>query len=175
MFWFVGGTDPQKYAEAEKAGRLNELPSNHSPQFAPVINPTLRVGIEAMLAAAGPWLARGRKALNCLVLIRLEVSTLAVTVDRTHQRSLHPLHAVLLAGTVPLFLGVLLSDIAYSSSYEMQWKNFASWLIVGGLVFGGFALLWALIELFRADQRGRRPSFTFFFCWRPGSWASSTR
>jgi len=57
VFWFVGGTEPQKYAEAEKAGRLNELPSNHSPQFAPVINPTLRIGIEAMLAAAGPWLS----------------------------------------------------------------------------------------------------------------------
>ena len=57
VFWFIGGTDPQKYAQAEKAGRLNELPSNHSPQFAPVLNPTLRVGIEAMLAAAGPWLA----------------------------------------------------------------------------------------------------------------------
>jgi amidohydrolase len=56
VFWFVGGTDPQKYAQAEQAGRLNELPSNHSPQFAPVINPTLQVGIEAMLAAAGPWL-----------------------------------------------------------------------------------------------------------------------
>ena len=36
---------------------MNELPSNHSPEFAPVISPTLRVGIEAMLAAAGPWLA----------------------------------------------------------------------------------------------------------------------
>ena len=57
VFWFVGGTDPQKYAEAEKAGRLNELPSNHSPQFAPVLDPTLRVGIEAMLTAAEPWLA----------------------------------------------------------------------------------------------------------------------
>jgi hippurate hydrolase len=56
VYWFVGGTDPQKYAEAEKAGRLNELPSNHSPQFAPVISPTLRVGIEAMLSAAEPWL-----------------------------------------------------------------------------------------------------------------------
>ena len=56
VFWFVGGIDPQKYAEAKKAGRLNELPSNHSPQFAPVINPTLRVGIEAMLGAAGAWL-----------------------------------------------------------------------------------------------------------------------
>jgi hypothetical protein len=65
-----------------------------------------------------------------------------ITVDRTHQRPLHPLHAILLAGTVPLFLGVLLSDIAYAASYEVQWKNFASWLIVGGLVFGGFALRW---------------------------------
>jgi uncharacterized membrane protein len=59
-----------------------------------------------------------------------------------------------LAGTIPLFLGVLLSDMAYASSHEIQWKNFASWLIVGGLVFGGFALLWAFIGLFRAG-RGR--------------------
>lgn len=70
------------------------------------------------------------------------------------QRPLHLVHAVLLAGTIPLFLGVLLSDIAYSTSYELQWKNFASWLLVGGLVFGGVALLWTLIELFRAGQRG---------------------
>ena len=86
---------------------------------------------------------------------------MAVIADRGHQRSLHPLHAVLLAGTVPLFLGVLLSDIAYSSTYETQWKNFASWLIVGGLMFGGVALLWALIGLFRTGQRGRRPAFYF--------------
>jgi amidohydrolase len=56
VYWIVGGVDPQKYAEAEKSGRLNDIPSNHSPEFAPVINPTLRVGIEAMLAAAGAWL-----------------------------------------------------------------------------------------------------------------------
>ena len=56
VYWLVGGTDPQRYAEAEKAGRLNDLPSNHSPEFAPVMNPTLRTGIEAMLAAAGAWL-----------------------------------------------------------------------------------------------------------------------
>ncbi len=56
VYWIVGGTDPKKYAEAERTGRLNELPSNHSPEFAPVINPTLRTGVEAMLAAAGSWL-----------------------------------------------------------------------------------------------------------------------
>lgn len=42
------------------------------------------------------------------------------------QRPLHPLHTVLLAGTVPLFLGVLLVDLAYFNTYEVQWKNFAS-------------------------------------------------
>lgn len=57
VFWFIGGTDPEASAEAERAGRLNELPSNHSPQFAPVIDPTLRVGVETMLAAAAPWLS----------------------------------------------------------------------------------------------------------------------
>lgn len=56
VFWLVGGTDPQKYAEAERNGTLNELPSNHSPEFAPVLDPTLRTGVEAMLAAAGAWL-----------------------------------------------------------------------------------------------------------------------
>jgi len=69
--------------------------------------------------------------------------------DRTYPSPLHPLHAVLLAGTVPLFLGALLSDWAYSASFEIQWKNFASWLIVGGLVFNGFALVAALIGLIR--------------------------
>ena len=53
-----------------------------------------------------------------------------------------------------MFLGALLSDFAYSSSYQIQWINFASWLIAGGLVFGGLALLWALIDLLRADRRG---------------------
>lgn len=70
--------------------------------------------------------------------------------------ALHPLHAVLLAGALPLFLGALLSDWAYAKTYVVQWTNFASWLVAGALVFSGFALLWSLINLFRADRRGRR-------------------
>ena len=81
---------------------------------------------------------------------------MAAIIDRTHQGTLHPVHAALLAATVPLFLGALLSDLAYSNSYEVQWTNFASWLIVGGLIFSGFALLWALIDLVRADHRAGR-------------------
>lgn len=81
---------------------------------------------------------------------------MAATVDRTRPRAIHPFHAVLLAGTVPLFLGALLNDIAYATSYQIQWSNFAAWLIAGGLVFCGVVLLLALVDLFRADHRGGR-------------------
>lgn len=57
VFWVVGGIDPDRYDAAEQAGKLDEVPANHAPDFAPVIEPTLGTGIEAMLAAAGAWLA----------------------------------------------------------------------------------------------------------------------
>ena len=58
VYWFVGGTDPDIYAKAKAAGRINDLPVNHSPLFAPVIHPTLQTGIEAMVASALAWLAK---------------------------------------------------------------------------------------------------------------------
>nr|WP_197984192.1 MULTISPECIES: DUF2231 domain-containing protein [unclassified Pseudomonas] len=63
----------------------------------------------------------------------------------------------MLAGTVPLFLGALLSDITYYQTYQIQWSNFASWLIAGGLVFCGLAVLFALVNLIRADRKAGRP------------------
>jgi amidohydrolase len=56
VFWFVGGTDPDRYAKAKAAGRLNELPTNHNPRFLPVIHPTLQTGVEAMVVATSGWL-----------------------------------------------------------------------------------------------------------------------
>jgi uncharacterized membrane protein len=67
----------------------------------------------------------------------------------------------LLAGTVPLFLGGLLSDIAYYQSYQIQWSNFAAWLIAGGLVFCGLALVFALVNLIRAKHKTGRPVVYF--------------
>jgi hippurate hydrolase len=57
VFWFVGGTDPDVYAKAKEANRLNDLPVNHSPHFAPVLHPTLRTGVEALVVAARAWLS----------------------------------------------------------------------------------------------------------------------
>jgi hippurate hydrolase len=57
VYWFVGGTDPKLYAKAKAEGRINELPVNHNPAFAPVVHPTLETGVEAMSVAALAWLA----------------------------------------------------------------------------------------------------------------------
>lgn len=81
---------------------------------------------------------------------------MTATLYRPYHYGPHPLHATLLAGTIPLFLGALLSDIAYYNSFQIQWSNFASWLLAGGLVFNGLAILCAIIGLFRADTRHAR-------------------
>jgi hippurate hydrolase len=56
VFWFVGGTDPAIYQQAKKSNQLNVIPSNHSPKFSPVIHPTLKTGLQAMMTAASGWL-----------------------------------------------------------------------------------------------------------------------
>jgi len=67
-------------------------------------------------------------------------------------RPIHPLHAALLAAAPPLFLGALLSDLAYGASAEVQWSNFAAWLLVGAMVPTGFVLLWTLVALICARR-----------------------
>jgi amidohydrolase len=60
-YWGIGGVDPATYQKAEQAGRLaQDIPVNHSAHFAPVIEPTLDTGIQAMVVAALAWLAPPR-------------------------------------------------------------------------------------------------------------------
>jgi amidohydrolase len=60
VFWTVGGIDPDVYRQAEEAGTLNELPTNHNPRFAPVLHPTLETGVEALVTSACAWLSPAR-------------------------------------------------------------------------------------------------------------------
>jgi hippurate hydrolase len=48
FYFSLGGAEPGKFAEAKAAGTL--LPSNHSPFFAPDVDPALRTGIAAEVA-----------------------------------------------------------------------------------------------------------------------------
>ena len=57
-YWVFGGSDPDHFRKAERAGRIaQDIPVNHSPAFAPVIQPTLDTGTQALAAAALAWLA----------------------------------------------------------------------------------------------------------------------
>jgi uncharacterized membrane protein len=67
-------------------------------------------------------------------------------------RVLHPLNGILLAFPVGLFPGALAADVTYLNSSEMQWSNFAAWLIAAALVFTGVSLAWALVRAYRAGS-----------------------
>ena len=66
------------------------------------------------------------------------------------------MHATVFLSSVPLFTGALLSDWAYSISHEIQWVNFAAWLIAGGLLIAGPALLWGAVDVLRSSANRHR-------------------
>ena len=51
-YWCFGGTDQQNWDEAKRAGKIGSLPINHSGYFAPVIQPTLSTGVDALVVGA---------------------------------------------------------------------------------------------------------------------------
>ena len=56
-YWGIGGVDPERFAAAVADGRVaQDIPVNHSPFFAPVLQPTLDIGTSAMVVAAMAWL-----------------------------------------------------------------------------------------------------------------------
>jgi hippurate hydrolase len=60
VYWLLGGADPKAFAGATDVAAIQKivqsLPSNHSPRFAPVIEPTLHTGVTALIRAAHTWL-----------------------------------------------------------------------------------------------------------------------
>ncbi len=57
-YWALGGIDAKKWRRADAAGTLaSDIPANHSPKFAPVVEPTLKTGTAAIVVAALAWLA----------------------------------------------------------------------------------------------------------------------
>ena len=56
-FWLLGGSDPSLFTTGDMSDpALLKVPSNHSPKYAPVMDPTLPLGITALVTAARTWL-----------------------------------------------------------------------------------------------------------------------
>lgn len=76
--------------------------------------------------------------------------------------SAHPLYPALLPIPILCFVGALITDLAYIASAEMMWLDFSSWLLLAGLIGGGFAGALLIVELIRAhDRRALLPHFVF--------------
>lgn len=58
-FWLFGSVEHEKWDSLAAAGKSDTLPINHSPDFGPVIQPTLQNGGEAMTLAALAFLRDG--------------------------------------------------------------------------------------------------------------------
>jgi hippurate hydrolase len=64
VFWHFGGADPALFPDPSPAaltggGLPPGVPYNHSPLYAPLQDPTIELGVRALLGAAGQWLVRG--------------------------------------------------------------------------------------------------------------------
>jgi hippurate hydrolase len=58
VYWLLGGGDPEVVRAAMAAGTVDtDIPSNHSPFFAPLAQPTIDTGVRALVVAAREWLA----------------------------------------------------------------------------------------------------------------------
>ena len=62
FYFALGGADPAKFAEAESTGV--PLPSNHSPFFAPDVEPSLRTAITSEVAVLRNLLSGSAEALR---------------------------------------------------------------------------------------------------------------
>ncbi|NYD67332.1 amidohydrolase [Agromyces atrinae] len=57
VFWITGGSDPETVMTAQAAGRFEQdIPSNHSPYFAPILHPTIERGVDALVLGAQTFL-----------------------------------------------------------------------------------------------------------------------
>ncbi len=60
-YWLLGGADPALFAGVssldDARAVVDGLPANHSPLFAPLVEPVLKTGVAALVGAARAWLA----------------------------------------------------------------------------------------------------------------------
>ncbi|KAL4860938.1 hypothetical protein BDV12DRAFT_191407 [Aspergillus spectabilis] len=62
VMWTFGGIDEQKWDDAHENDSINEIGNNHSPYFAPVLQPTLKTGVDAMSLSALHFLQKNPHA-----------------------------------------------------------------------------------------------------------------
>lgn len=69
----------------------------------------------------------------------------------------HPIHGILSAFPLALFVAALVTDITYANTAQIQWANFSVWLIAGGLAGGVLAAIAGIVDALANRKRSARP------------------
>lgn len=81
---------------------------------------------------------------------------MADSIGRTPRRPLaiaaHPIYSALLPIPILCFVGALITDLAYAGSAAMMWLDFSTWLLLAGLIGGGLAGVFLIVEMVRAGR-----------------------
>ncbi|WP_284164774.1 DUF2231 domain-containing protein [Frigidibacter sp. SD6-1] len=64
----------------------------------------------------------------------------------------HPVHAALVPFPIVCFTLALLTDVAYWQSGTLMWQHFSAWLLFVGIVMGGLAALFGLVDMLSRDR-----------------------
>lgn len=67
----------------------------------------------------------------------------------------HPIHPMLVPFPIVCYVGALVCDIVYAATAEMQWTNFAAWLLAIGVLFTILAAIAGGID-FLVERRIRQ-------------------
>lgn len=67
-----------------------------------------------------------------------------------------PLHPIVLGLPFLCFFAAMIADIAYFRTYDIAWKNFADWLLAGGMVLGALGAIVGIVDLLRPAVRAHR-------------------
>jgi uncharacterized membrane protein len=81
----------------------------------------------------------------------------------------HAIYPGLLPIPILCFVGALITDLAYAGTADMMWLDFSTWLLLAGLIGGGFAGVLLIAELFRAG-RGRAGALSTHFVLLLSAW-----
>ncbi len=69
-----------------------------------------------------------------------------------------PLHGILAAFPLALFVSAFFSDWVYAESANMQWANFSAWLITGGIFMAVLAGIAGIADVLMLGRGARRRS-----------------
>jgi uncharacterized membrane protein len=74
----------------------------------------------------------------------------------------HPIHPMLVPFPIAFLVGVLASDLMFAGTGDAFWARVSIWLVGAGVVMGGLAAIFGLIDFFTIERARNATGWTHF-------------